>query len=126
MPALRPYPPSSKHLVLDYFKGQRHLEIFDKILEYGDAKFGKCNFVIVEDIAKEGVVTKAVDAEDPNDLVEPAVKGAVGISESVRKIVETVKRVVITSSSSALVISGGKRNTFDESKWNARSGMVLL
>ncbi|KAG8763939.1 methylglyoxal reductase (NADPH-dependent) gre2 [Ceratobasidium sp. 423] len=42
-------------------------------------------------------------ADDPQDLIEPAVKGTVGILESVNKYALSVQRVVITSSAAAIV-----------------------
>lgn len=98
--------------------------------EYGD----RFSYVIVEDIAKEGAFDKAVvgvdavqhtaspfhfKADDPQVLIEPALKGTVGILESIKKYAPGVKRVVITSSVAAIVHNKGREGvTYDESDWN--------
>ncbi|KAF9258739.1 D-lactaldehyde dehydrogenase [Marasmius fiardii PR-910] len=115
-------------------KGQQTMETFGKLSGYGEPNFGKFEYVVVEDIAKEGAfdeAVKGVDAiehlaspvifdpdVDPKELIEPAVKGAVGILESAKKYGEKVKRVVITSSAAAIIKPGGENNTYDESDWN--------
>ncbi|KAL0062381.1 hypothetical protein AAF712_010727 [Marasmius tenuissimus] len=116
-------------------KGQELLSVLEKqIPGYGtEAKVGKLDFVIVEDIAKEGAFDEAVkgvdavehvaspfhmNADDPNELIEPAVKGTVGILESVKKYGDKVKRVVITSSCAAVGLPMDKPMVFDENDWN--------
>ncbi|KIJ56201.1 hypothetical protein M422DRAFT_219369 [Sphaerobolus stellatus SS14] len=93
-------------------------------------------YVVVEDIAKDGCFDEAVKgvdgvahtaspfhfkAEDPNDLIIPAVKGTVGILESVKKHAPGVKRIVITSSMAAVLQAGGPQKTFTENDWNTQS-----
>ncbi|CAE6469390.1 unnamed protein product [Rhizoctonia solani] len=81
----------------------------DLFKSYGD----KFQYVIVEDIGKDGAFDEAVkgvdaiahtaspfhyDSEDPKDIIDPALRGTTGILESVNRHGSTVKRVVITSS----------------------------
>jgi len=94
------------------------------------------SFVIVEDIEKEGAFDEAVvgcdavehtaspfhfKADDPQELIRPAVQGTVGILESIRKNAPGVKRVVITSSVASIVYDKGNGVTYDESEWNNQS-----
>jgi len=58
-----------------------------------------------------------LDAEDPNELIEPAVKGTVGILESALKNAPDLKRVVILSSV-ASVSNPTDRGILDERNWN--------
>ncbi|KAG8910072.1 methylglyoxal reductase (NADPH-dependent) gre2, partial [Tulasnella sp. 408] len=101
--------------------------------DHGD----RFSYVIVEDIAKEGAFDKAVvgvdavqhtaspfhfKADDPKELIEPAVHGTVGVLESIKKYAPGVKRVVITSSVAAIVYDKGREGvTYDESDWNTES-----
>lgn len=51
-------------------------------------------------------------------LIEPALKGTVGILESIKKYAPGVKRVVITSSVAAIVHNKGREGvTYDEVRW---------
>ncbi|KAJ8089399.1 hypothetical protein PM082_014647 [Marasmius tenuissimus] len=116
-------------------KGQELLSVIEKLPGYGagSEKLGKFDFVVVEDIAKAGAFDEAVkgvdavehvaspfhmNADDPNELIEPAVKGTVGILESVKKYGDKVKRVVITSSCAAISVLMDKPMVFDEENWN--------
>ncbi|CAE6433013.1 unnamed protein product [Rhizoctonia solani] len=107
--------------------------LVDLFKSYGD----KFQYVIVEDIAKDGAFDEAVkgvdavahtaspfhfQADDPQTLIEPAVKGTIGILESVHKYAPTVQRIVITSSVAA-IMDGSKPNgtVFTESDWNSFS-----
>ncbi|KAI0776384.1 NAD(P)-binding protein [Irpex lacteus] len=83
------------------------------------AKYGdKLEFVIVEDITKDGAFDEAVkgvdavlhtaspfhfDAVEPKEIIDPAVLGTTSILESVRKCAPQVKRVVILSSVAAVM-----------------------
>jgi len=95
---------------------------------YGD----KFECVIVSDITKPGAFDEAVkgidaiehtaspfhfNAEDPNELIEPAVKGTVGILESALKNAPDLKRVVILSSC-ASVSNPTDTGVLDERNWN--------
>ncbi|KAI0260554.1 D-lactaldehyde dehydrogenase [Gloeopeniophorella convolvens] len=94
---------------------------------------GDLEVVVVEDITKEGAFDEVVQGVDlvehtaspfhfkathPDDLIIPAVKGTVGILESVKKFGSSVKRVVITSSVAAVLRVTTEPATFDESSWN--------
>ncbi|KDQ65079.1 hypothetical protein JAAARDRAFT_247410 [Jaapia argillacea MUCL 33604] len=97
--------------------------------EYGD----KHEVVVVEDITKEGAfdeAVKGVDAiehtaspfhlncDDPQEFIEPAVKGTVGVLQSALKYGSTVKRIVVTSSCAAVLTISDKSQTFTELNWN--------
>ncbi|KAF8880894.1 hypothetical protein CPB84DRAFT_1851708 [Gymnopilus junonius] len=92
----------------------------------------KLELVIVEDITKEGAFDEAVkgvdgiihsaspfvpQAEKPEDLIEPAVQGTVGILESARKEGHQVKRIVITSSAAAITVILPEPKEFSEKDW---------
>ncbi|KIJ56315.1 hypothetical protein M422DRAFT_150365, partial [Sphaerobolus stellatus SS14] len=97
---------------------------------------GQFEYVIVEDVPKNGTFDEAVkdvdavvhtaspvtfDVQDPQKLIGPAVGGTLSILRSILKNGHTclfsprlnVKRVVITSSFGAIV-----PKTYDESVWN--------
>jgi len=93
-------------------------EYLQLLLEKDSNNKDKFSYVIVEDIQKEGAFDEAVvgiDAvehtaspfhfkvDDPRDLIEPAVKGTVGVLESIKKYGSSVKRVVITSSAASII-----------------------
>ncbi|KAI0271288.1 D-lactaldehyde dehydrogenase [Gloeopeniophorella convolvens] len=96
---------------------------------YGD----KLEIVVVEDLTQDGAFDEAVKGVDlvmhtaspasfnvktPDDFVIPAIKGTVGLLESVQQHGSSVKRVVITSSSAALTRPTRGPVLFDESTWN--------
>lgn len=57
--------------------------------------------------------------EDPiKDCLNPAIKGTTGILESIHAYAPTVKRVVITSSSAAMLNPPNHRQIYDESSWS--------
>lgn len=57
--------------------------------------------------------------EDPvRDFLDPAIKGTTGILKSVKNHAPTVKRVVITSSSAAIINPKKHEKVYDESKWS--------
>lgn len=100
--------------------------------EYGD----KLEIAVVDDIAKEGAFDELVEdvdaiahmaspfhfnAQRPEELIEPAVNGTVGILESAFKHGLFVKRVVITSSVGAIVRDEPTPITFTEKDWNQQS-----
>ncbi|CAE7215609.1 unnamed protein product [Rhizoctonia solani] len=105
----------------------------DLFKSYGD----KFQYVIVEDIAKKGAFDEAVkgvdavahtaspfhfNAEDPQVLIEPAVKGTLEILASVHKYAPTVRRIVITSSVAAIMDGSKPTGTvFTENDWNTFS-----
>ncbi|KAI1798372.1 NAD(P)-binding protein [Ganoderma leucocontextum] len=92
--------------------------------------------VIVEDIAKEGAFDAAVvdvdaiahtaspfhlDADDPDEIIVPAVQGTVNLLASARRHGKNVKRVVLTSSCTAIAAPGMEGATVDERDWNEGS-----
>ncbi|CCO29407.1 Putative uncharacterized oxidoreductase C513.07 [Rhizoctonia solani AG-1 IB] len=97
----------------------------------------KFQYVIVEDIAKEGAFDEAVkgvdavahtaspfhfQADDPQTLIEPAVQGTLGILSSVHKYAPNVQRIVITSSVAAIMDGSKPSGTvFTENDWNTFS-----
>ncbi|KAG8953399.1 methylglyoxal reductase (NADPH-dependent) gre2, partial [Tulasnella sp. 408] len=106
-------------------KGEKLKELFK---DYGD----KFSYAIVEDISKDGAFDKAVvgvdavqhtaspvtfAADDPQELIGPAVKGTTSILESVKAYAPSVKRVVLTSSVGS-IYHQKTPPVFDESDWN--------
>lgn len=56
--------------------------------------------------------------KDPvKDILDPAIKGTTGMLKSIHAYAPTVKRVVITSSSAAIVNSFKHEKSYDESNW---------
>ncbi|KAI0674146.1 NAD(P)-binding protein [Trametes maxima] len=91
---------------------------------------------IVEDITKEGAFDEAVKgvdaiehtaspfhfkADDPNELIKPAVQGTTGILKSAQAHGSAVKRVVITSSTAAVLEPTTTPRVFSEENWNEDS-----
>ncbi|KAI0700950.1 hypothetical protein BC835DRAFT_323400 [Cytidiella melzeri] len=74
----------------------------------------------VEDV--DGVIHSAadssLDAKSPQDIIAPAVKGVLGILESIQKYGTAVKRVVFTSSSAAIKCLSSIPVTLSEDDWN--------
>ncbi|KAI0777493.1 NAD-P-binding protein [Trametes elegans] len=118
-------------------KGAYLKELFKS---FGD----KLEIVVVEDITKPDAFDAALDgvdgvlhvaspvdlaADDPNDLIVPAVKGAENVLQSVMKHRDTVKRVVITSSCTAVMTPPHppapgvppQARVFSEHDWNEYS-----
>ena len=59
-----------------------------------------------------------LSVEDPvKDFLDPAIKGTTGILKSIKAYAPTVKRVVITSSSAAILQLGNHPDVYDESVW---------
>ncbi|KDN49978.1 hypothetical protein RSAG8_01314, partial [Rhizoctonia solani AG-8 WAC10335] len=81
------------------------------------------------DEAVEGVVGIAhiaspfhLQADDPQDLIGPAVKGTVGILKSINKYGSSFQRVVITSSAAAIVDATKPIGShYTEENWNEYS-----
>ncbi|KAL5532147.1 hypothetical protein ACEPAF_5711 [Sanghuangporus sanghuang] len=107
-----------------------------KNLFKSEVESGKLELIVVPDITKPGAFDEAVKdvdavehtaspfhfkANDPNELIEPAVKGTVGMLESALKFGGTrLKRVVVTSSC-ASVFDSNSRGLINESSWNEAS-----
>ncbi|KAF8956235.1 D-lactaldehyde dehydrogenase [Flammula alnicola] len=92
-------------------KGKRLREYFGS---YGD----KVEWVVVEDITKDGAFDEAVKGvdgiehmasplnsptDDPDDYIKPAVHGTIGMLQSALKAGKQIKRVVVTSSIVAVI-----------------------
>ncbi|KAI0908076.1 hypothetical protein F4823DRAFT_625887 [Ustulina deusta] len=94
------------------------------------------SYAVVEDIAKEGafdhvfqtqapfdyVVHTAspyhLNVQDPvKDFLDPAIKGTTGVLKSIKAHGPTVKRLVITSSSAAILNPGNHAKVYDETCW---------
>ncbi|KAB5527978.1 hypothetical protein GE09DRAFT_410038 [Coniochaeta sp. 2T2.1] len=94
------------------------------------------DFVVVEDITKEGAFDEAVTSTPPfnyvihtaspyhlnprdpvADFLDPAIKGTTGILRSIKSRAPTVKRVVFTSSSAAILNPKSHAEVYDESVW---------
>ena len=99
---------------------------------YGD----KLEVFIVEDITKEGAFDEAVkgmdaiehtaspfhfNADDPKDLIGPAVNGTVGVLKSTLKHGSSVKRVVVTSSCASVLEERDTPTVFSEKDWNEKA-----
>src|ERR1700761_4634370 len=109
-----------------------------KILDaHPDVAKDVLSFVIVEDIAQPGAFDKAVISEPPfeavihtaspffightdpvKQLLDPAIKGTVGILEAIKASAPSVKRVVVTSSFAAVVNPDDHPKVYDGSSWN--------
>ncbi|KAJ7351307.1 D-lactaldehyde dehydrogenase [Mycena albidolilacea] len=107
-------------------KGKHLTQLF---APYGE----KFEIVVVPDITVEGAFDEAVkgvdaiehtaspfhfQADDPAELLEPAIKGTVGILESARKYGTSVKRVVVTSSCAAVLNISTTPQLLSELDWN--------
>jgi nucleoside-diphosphate-sugar epimerase len=114
-------------------KGHHLKKSFEK---YGD----KFETVVVEDITKDGAfdeAVKGIDAiehtaspfylvvDDPQELIEPAVKGTVGILESALKYGQSVKRVVVTSSAASILSDSENPGVFSELDWNDQAIQLI-
>jgi len=102
------------------------------------AKYGdKLSFAIVPDVAAPGAFDEAVKGVDgvihtaspfqtevkdnEKELLEPAIKGTIGVLSSIKKNNPNVKRVVFTSSFASIVdMSKGSwpEHTYTEADWN--------
>ncbi|KAJ6616017.1 NAD-P-binding protein [Mycena sp. CBHHK59/15] len=104
----------------------------DLFSSYGD----KFELVIVPDITKDGAFDEAVQdvdaiehtaspfhlqAGDPEELFDPAIKGTVGILQSALKHGHSVKRVIVTSSCAAVLQIDPEPKIFSELDWNEQS-----
>ncbi|KAI3400410.1 hypothetical protein diail_3427 [Diaporthe ilicicola] len=94
------------------------------------------SFAVVEDVAQDGAFDHVFKTgpgfdyvihtaspynfkvDDPvKDFLDPAIKGTTGILKSVKAHAPSVKRVVITSSSAAIINPLKHEKVYDESKW---------
>ncbi|CDO69083.1 hypothetical protein BN946_scf184992.g32 [Trametes cinnabarina] len=96
----------------------------------------KFEVVVVEDITKDGAfddAVKGVDAiehtaspfylkaVDPEEVIVPAVHGTTSVLKSAQKYGTSVKRVVITSSTAAVLTPASEPHVFSEADWNEAS-----
>ncbi|EIN05399.1 D-lactaldehyde dehydrogenase [Punctularia strigosozonata HHB-11173 SS5] len=103
---------------------------------FEDKYADKYEFVIVDDITKEGAFDTAVQGvdavehtaspfnthfEDPEDFIIPAVKGTTSVIESVLKHGKDVKRIVVTSSCAAVLHQDPNPITYSEKDWNEQA-----
>jgi len=118
----------------------RSQEKGDYLINLYDNYRGQFSFVIVPDIEKEDAFDEAVKgvdgvvhtaspfhflAEDPKELIGPAVSGTVGILKSIAKNAPTVKRVVITASAASIITPKDKPYAFTEADWNDHSPAIV-
>ncbi|KAE9390117.1 D-lactaldehyde dehydrogenase [Gymnopus androsaceus JB14] len=99
---------------------------------YGEEKF---ETVVVEDITKDGVFDEAVKgvdaiehtaspfhlkADDPQELINPAVNGTLSILKSALRVSGSIRRIVVTSSTAAVVNPSQlpEPKLFSEVDWN--------
>ncbi|KAK6995949.1 D-lactaldehyde dehydrogenase [Favolaschia claudopus] len=96
----------------------------------------KFEVVEVPDITKEGAFDEAVKgvdaiahtaspyhfkADDPAELLDPAIKGTVGMLDSARRCGTAVKHIVVTSSTAAVLHDEPTPQTFTEADWDAQA-----
>jgi len=96
---------------------------------------GKVSYVLIPVIEKDGAYDEAVKDvdgiihaaspvvfkwDDPEEVLRPAIRGAVGILESAHKYGKNIKRIVLTSSSAAIgiPIERDGKVVRDETVWN--------
>ncbi|KAF8704383.1 hypothetical protein AX14_014042 [Amanita brunnescens Koide BX004] len=103
--------------------------LIEMFKSYGD----KFELVVVEDITKEGAFDEAVkgvdaiehtaspfhfDADDPQELIDPAVNGTIGILKSAQKNAPEVKRIIILASCATVMRESVEPIVLNESDWN--------
>ncbi|KAI6086490.1 ketoreductase [Hypoxylon rubiginosum] len=96
----------------------------------------KLSYVVIDDIGKQGAIDAALDTQPPfnyvvhtaspyhlnvqdpvKDFLDPAIKGTTGLLRSVKTHAPSVKRVVITSSSAAIINPLNHAKVYDETCW---------
>ncbi|KIK57462.1 hypothetical protein GYMLUDRAFT_46356 [Collybiopsis luxurians FD-317 M1] len=112
-------------------KGQDLLKLFSEAYTHGELEL-----VAVGDIAKENAFDEAVKRVDgiihtaspvhlhgdhPDEMIQPAVNGTLGMLKSALKFGTLVKRVVFTSSCAAIQQPQGTYPGLDETSWNELS-----
>ncbi|KAL4259848.1 NAD(P)-binding domain superfamily protein [Pleurotus pulmonarius] len=103
------------------------------LTEYFNAYGDKFETIIVGDMSEDGAFDEAVKgvdgiehiaspvhlhADDPQELIGPAVSGTLGILNSALRNNPTLKRVVITSSGAAVLEVLPEPKVFSELNWN--------
>ncbi|OAA65707.1 ketoreductase [Niveomyces insectorum RCEF 264] len=103
------------------------------------------SFVVVNDVAEEGAFDEAVQSEPPfdyvvhtaspyqlrvddpvRDLLDPAIRGITGLLRSVQLHAPGVRRVVLTSSSAAMLNPNHHAAVYDESCWRPMTWAAAL
>ncbi|CZT52756.1 related to ketoreductase [Rhynchosporium secalis] len=115
---------------------------------YPNIPTSKLDFVIVEDVGKEGAFDRAIVSEPPfqvvihtaspfyfdvkdikSELLDPALHGTTSILKAIKAYAPTVKRVVITSSIASIVDSikpNDPKQIYTEADWNPVSYEAAL
>ena len=111
-------------------KGQKILEAHPNVSK------DQLSYIIVEDVAQDGAFDKAVKSDPPFDavlhtaspfhhnfdkpteLLDPAIKGTVGILKAIKQYAPNVKRVAITSSFASIINPKKHASVYNESLWN--------
>ncbi|KIL64303.1 hypothetical protein M378DRAFT_24585 [Amanita muscaria Koide BX008] len=108
---------------------ERSSFLVDMFKSHGD----KFELVVVEDITKDNAFDESVkgvdaiihaaspvtfDADDPNELIEPAVNGTVGILKSAVKNGPGVRRIIVLASISSIVRESNELVVLNEKDWN--------
>ncbi|KAG9100179.1 methylglyoxal reductase (NADPH-dependent) gre2 [Ceratobasidium sp. UAMH 11750] len=111
-------------------KGDYLVNLFES---YGD----RFQYVIVKDMSEDGAFNDAVkgvdavvhtaspctfEADDPQELIAPAVNGTVGVLKSIEQFAPQIQRVIFTSSAATIVDPTKPTGTvFTEDDWNTYS-----
>ncbi|PFH46894.1 hypothetical protein AMATHDRAFT_153481 [Amanita thiersii Skay4041] len=110
-------------------KGEHLTEMFKS---YRD----KFELVVVKDFTKDGAFDDAVrgidaiqhiasplhfHSDDPKELIDPAVKGTLGILKSAMKHGPAIKRVVLLASTASVLRDSDEPLVFNENDWNDQS-----
>ncbi|KAI1272480.1 hypothetical protein F5Y07DRAFT_391939 [Xylaria sp. FL0933] len=104
------------------------------------AKPYQLSYAVVEEIAKAGAFDHVFQTQAPfdyvvhtaspyhfnvqdpvKDFLDPAIKGTTGVLQSIKAHASTVKRVVITSSSAAILNPDNHAKVYDETFWAPRT-----
>ncbi|KAI5924588.1 hypothetical protein F4810DRAFT_664293 [Camillea tinctor] len=97
----------------------------------------RLSYIVIHDIAENGVFDSHFKSEAPfdyvvhtampyhlnvkdpiKDFLDPGIKGTTGLLKSIKENAPTVKRVVITSSSAAIVNPLNHAKLYDETHWS--------
>ncbi|EKM78750.1 hypothetical protein AGABI1DRAFT_121174 [Agaricus bisporus var. burnettii JB137-S8] len=93
---------------------------------------GKLEFSVVEDMTSNGAFDDAVKdvnaiihtaspfkfADDPEEVIKPAVSGTLGILESALKFGNILKRIILTSSTATIFSPVTQTTVMNETHWN--------
>ncbi|KAM6493011.1 D-lactaldehyde dehydrogenase [Amanita muscaria] len=108
---------------------ERSSFLVDMFKSHGD----KFELVVVEDITKDDAFDESVkgveaiihaaspvtfDVDDPNELIEPAVNGTVGILNSAVKNCPDVRRIIVIASEASIYRESNELLVLNEKDWN--------